>query len=331
MPEPAVVNGVAQKPIEGVSMTYTWDKANANAPGRHTTQYFEMFGSRAIYHDGWIASASPIHAPWDLGLAELPKDVMNGFRWELYNLNEDWTQASDLAARMPDKLRDMQQLFSMEAAKYQVFPLDDSRLLRFISDKPSYTPGRTLFTYSGEVSNVPFPDTGSAPSLLDRSYTITAEVEIPQGGAEGMLVTDGGRFGGYGFYLLKGRPVFTWNLIQLERVKWQDKEALAPGKHTLEFDWKYDGPGLGKGGTGTLKVDGKVAESHPMPRSLPITLPWDETFNVGLDTGTPVDDQDYQVPFRFTGKIAKLTVKLGPKEISAGEQAKIEKDKRDRQ
>ena len=112
---------------------------------------------------------------------------------------------------------------------------------------------------------MPFPDTGNAPSLLNRSYTITAEVEIPQGGAEGMLMTDGGRFAGYGFYLLKGRPVFTWNLLGLERVKWQGKEALAPGKHTLEFDWKYDGPGLGKGGTGTLKVDGKVVDSHPMP------------------------------------------------------------------
>jgi hypothetical protein len=168
-----------------------------------------------------------------------------------------------------------------------------------------------LFTYSGEISNVPFPGAGGAPSLLNRSYTITAEIEIPQGGAEGVLVTDGGRFGGYGFYLLKGRPVFTWNLVQLAHVKWQGKDALTPGKHMLEFDWKYDGPGLGKGGTGTLKVNGSVVESHPMPRSLPIALPWDETFNVGLDTGTPVDDQDYQVPFRFTGKINKLTVKLG--------------------
>jgi arylsulfatase A-like enzyme len=317
LPEPVMVNGVAQRPIEGVSMAYTWDKANANAPGRRTTQYFEMFGSRAIYHDGWIASAPPIHAPWVLTLAQPPADVMNGFPWQLYNLNEDWTQANDLAAKMPDKLRAMQQVFTMEATKYQVFPLDDSRLGRFISEKPSYSPGRTLFTYAGEVSDVPFSDTGSAPNLLNRSYTITAEVEIPQGGAEGMLMTDGGRFAGYGFYLLKGRPVFTWNLVDLERVKWQGKEALAPGKHTLEFDWKYDGPGFGKGGTGTLKVDGKVVDGHPMPRSLPISLAWDETFNVGLDTGTPVDDQDYQVSFRFTGKIHKLTVKLGPKEIAA--------------
>jgi arylsulfatase A-like enzyme len=329
VPEPVMVNGISQKPIEGVSMAYSWDAASA--PGRRTTQYFEMFGKRAIYQDGWIASTPPLSPPWDLSLAEPPTDVMNSFRWELYNINEDWTQANDLAAKMPDKLRDMQQVFAMEATKYQVFPLDDTRLTRFISHKPSYSAGRTLFTYSGELSNVPFPETGSAPSLLNRSYTITAEVEIPQGGAEGMLVTDGGRFAGYGFYLLKGRPVFTWNLVALERVKWQGKEALAPGKHTLEFDWKYDGPGLGKGGTGSLKVNGNVVDSHPMPRSLPITLMWDETFNVGLDTGTSVDDQDYQVPFRFTGKINKLTVKLVPPELAAAEKEKIEKTMRNKQ
>jgi hypothetical protein len=324
LPQPVSVNGVAQKPIEGVSMAYTWDKANANAPGERITQYFEMFGSRAIYHDGWMASAPPIGAPWVISLEKPPADVMNGFPWELYNVAEDWTQSNNLAAKMPEKLRAMQQLFAMEATKYQVFPLDDTRLERFISHKPSYAPGRSVFTYSGEVSNVPFPDVGNAPSLLNRSYTITAEVEIPQGGAEGMLMTDGGRFAGYGFYLLKSRPVFTWNLLGLERVKWQSKDALAPGKHVVEFDWKYDGPGPGKGGTATLKVDGKVVDSHPMPRSLPITLMWDETFNVGLDTGTPVDDQDYQVPFRFTGKIDKLAVRLGPNEMSAAEKGKIE-------
>jgi arylsulfatase len=313
LPQPVMVNGIAQKPIEGVSMAYTWE--NANAPSQRTTQYFEMFGKRAIYHDGWVAATLPMSPPWEISLQEPPSDVMNGFRWELYNINEDWTQANDLAAKMPDKLRDLQQMFTLEATKYQVFPLDDTRLARFISHKPSYSADRTNFTYTGELSNVPFPETGSAPSLLNRSYTITAEIEIPQGGAEGMLVTDGGRFAGYGFYLLKGRPVFTWNLVALERVKWQGKDALAPGKHTLEFDWKYDGPGLGKGGTGTLKVDGNVVESHPMPRTLPITLMWDETFNVGLDTGTPVDDQDYQVPFKFTGKINKLNVRLGPNKM----------------
>lgn len=331
LPQPVMVNGIAQKPIEGVSMAYSWDKANANTPSTRTTQYFEMFGKRAIYHDGWIASTPPPIAPWIISLDKPPADVMNGFTWELYNVSEDWTQANDLAAKMPDKLRAMQQLFTLEATKYQVFPLDDSILSRFISAKPSYAPDRTVFTYNGELSNVPFPVTGAAPSLLNRSYTITADVDVPQGGGEGMLVTDGGRFAGYGFYLLRGQPVFTWNLVALERVKWQAKEALAPGKHTLEFDWKYDGPGLGKGGTGSLKVDGKVVESHPMPRSLPITNAWDEYFNVGLDTGTSVDDQDYQVPFRFTGKINKLTVKLGPNEMSPADKETVAKSARDKQ
>jgi arylsulfatase A-like enzyme len=330
LPEPVMVNGVAQRPIEGVSMAYTWDKANA--PDRRTTQYFEMFGSRAIYHDGWIASAPPIHPPWELGLEKLPTDVMNGFPWQLYNLQEDWTQASDLAAKMPDKLRDMQQRFTTEAEKYRVFPLDDTTLTRFVSqDKPNYALGRTLFTYSGELANVPYPGIAGAPSLLDRDYTITAEITVPQGGAEGILMTDGGHFGGYGFYLLKGQPVFTWNLLQLEIVKWQGKGALAPGKHTLVFDWKYDGPGFGKGGTGALTVDGKTVDSRPMPHSIPVITPWCETFCVGLDTGTPVDEKDYQVPFRFTGTINKLTVKLGPNEMTAEEKAATEKKMRDRQ
>jgi arylsulfatase len=233
---------------------------------------------------------------------------------------------------MPDKLRDMQQRFIMEAEKYRVFPLDDSTLGRFVSTaKPNYALGRTLFTYRGEIANVPFPGIGGAPSVLNRAYTMTAEITVPQGGAEGMLVTDGGRFGGFGFYLLGGRPVFTWNLLQLALVKWQGKDALAPGNYTLEFDWKPEGPGFGKGGTGTLKVDGKVVDSHPMPRSVPVRLPWCETFNVGIDTGTPVDDKDYQVPFRFTGTIGKLTVKLGPEELTPAEREMIYGTDRKRQ
>src|SRR5262245_45982356 len=214
IPEPVSVNGITQRPIEGVSMAYTWDRTNANARTRRTTQYFEMFGSRAIYHDGWIASAPPIIAPWALTLAPPPTDVMNSFKWQLYDLGRDWTQANDLADKMPDKLRDMQQLFMLEAAKYQVFPLDDRTLARYMGPKPSYTHGRTVFEYSGELTNVPFPGVAGAPNVLNKSYTITAEVEIPRGdqrplglsapeaSAEGMLVTDGGRFAGYGFYLL---------------------------------------------------------------------------------------------------------------------------------
>jgi arylsulfatase A-like enzyme len=329
LPQPSMVNGIAQKPIEGTSMVYTWD--DAKAPDRHTTQYFEMFGSRAIYHEGWVAAAPPVLTPWVITMTGATQDVMNGFKWELYDTNKDWTESKNLAAQMPDKLREMQQVWMMEAAKYNVFPLDDSRVSRFFGEKPSYTPGRTLFTYTGELSNVPFPGTGGAPDLLNRSYTITADFDVPQGGAEGVLVTDGGQFGGYAFYLLKGKPVFAWNLIQLETVKWTSKDALAPGKHMVEFDFRYDGPGLGKGGTGTLKVDGKTVDSRAMPHTLGGSLPWSETFSVGVDTSTSVDPKDYQVPFAFTGKLNKLTVNVAPKQMSSEQKAALENKKRDKQ
>jgi arylsulfatase A-like enzyme len=319
IPEPVSVNGITQRPIEGVSMVYTWDDAN----GRRDTQYFEMFGSRAIYHDNWVAAAPPVVDPWAMTLAPPPTDVMNGFKWQLYNIADDWSQAKDLAASEPDKLRDMQQLFTMQAEKYRVFPLDDRALPRFLGVKPSYTMGRSDFTYSGEITNVPFPGVAGAPNVLNKSYTITAEIEIPEGGAEGMLVTDGGKFSGYGFYLLEGKPVFVWNLIQAELVKWQGREALAPGKHTLEFDWKYAEPGLGKGGTGTLKVDGAAVDTKDMAHSLPVGIGWVETFNVGIDTGTAVVEADYQVPFPFTGTIDKLTVALGPEQLTPAEREMI--------
>jgi hypothetical protein len=185
-----------------------------------------------------------------------------------------------------------------------------------------------VFTWTGEQTGTP---NGDAPSILDASYNFKAEVEIPEGGAEGMIVTQGGRFGGYGFYLLKGKPVFLWNLVDLKRVRWEGPEALSPGKHTVEFDFKYDGlgigtlafnnlSGIGRGGTGTLIVDGKEVASQTMERTLPLILQWDENFDVGADTGTPVDDQDYQVPFEFTGKLDKLTLtidrpKLTPEDI----------------
>ncbi|MGB6311671.1 MAG: arylsulfatase, partial [Pseudolabrys sp.] len=140
-------------------------------------------------------------------------------------------------------------------------------------------------------------------------------VEVSSDGGEGMIVTDGGRFGGYGLYLLKGKPVFTYNLLSLERFRWEGPQALAPGKHTLVFDFKYDGPGAGKGGTGVLKVDGKEIANHPIPHTIPFLLTFDETFDVGSDTRTPVDDKDYQVPFRFSGKISKVSVKLGPDQL----------------
>jgi arylsulfatase A-like enzyme len=308
IPAPVMVNGVAQKPIEGVSMAYTWDKANANAPSTRTTQYFEMLGNRAIYHDGWIASTTPPLAPWLLGLGKMP-DVVNGYNWELYNLNEDYSQNNDLAAKMPDKLREMKELFLVEAAKYNVFPLDNDFLQRVLSPRPSATAGKTLFTYSGELSGLPY---GNAPDILNKSYSVTAEVDVPQGGGDGMLVTQGGRFGGYGLYLLKGKPVFLYNLLALEKFRWEGQEALAPGKHTIVFDFKYDGGGTGKGGTGVLKVDGKEVASNKVAHTVPFLMTADETFDVGVDTRTGLDDGDYQVPFAFNGTIDKLTVALEP-------------------
>jgi arylsulfatase A-like enzyme len=320
IPAPVVVNGIAQKPIEGVSMAYTWDKANANAPSARKTQYFEMFANRGIYHDGWYANTTPPVPPWLLGTVKLPEDVVNGYKWELYNLAEDFSQSKDLAGRMPDKLRQMQELFLVEATKYNVFPLDNSVLTRIIAPRPSATAGRTTFTYSGEFSGLPDSD---APSLLNRSYTITAEVEVPQS-ADGMIATLGGRFGGYGLYVLKGKPVFTYNFLDLQRFRWEGRQALPPGKHTIVFDFTNDGPGFGKGGTGVLKVDDKEVASRKIPHTIPFLMAIDETFDIGSDTRTPVDDKDYQVPFRFTGKIVKLTYRLGPVRLTSDEQRVIQ-------
>ena len=251
-----------------------------------------------------------------LGAVKLP-DVVDGYKWELYNIADDYSEYNDLAAKYPDKLRDLKELFLVEATKYNVLPLDNSVLPRIITPRPSATAGRTLFTYTGEMSGLPVSD---APSILNKSYTITAEVEIPQGGSEGMLVTLGGRFGGYGLYLLKGKPVFTYNLVDLERFRWEGQQALAPGKHTIVFDFKYDEPGFGKGGSGVLSVDGHPVDSKSIPHTIPFLMSIDETFDVGVDTRTPVDDKDYQIPFRFTGKLVKLTVNLQPAPMSAEEQ-----------
>jgi arylsulfatase A-like enzyme len=317
---PLMVNGVAQKPIEGVSMAYTFDKANTKAPSPRKTQYFEMFANRAIYHDGWIACTTPPVPPWLMGTVKLPDDVVNGYKWELYNLTEDYSENNDLAAKNPDKLRDMKELFLVEATKYNVFPLDNSVLPRIIAPRPSATAGRSEFTYSGEMAGLPSSD---APSILNRDYTITAEIDLPKEGVEGMLVTEGGRFGGYGFYLLKGKPVFLYNFLDLERFRWEGKDTLAPGKHTLVFDFKYDGPGFGKGGTGVLKVDDKEAAVKKVSHTIPFIMTMDETFDVGVDTRTPVDDKDYQVPFRFTGKIVKLTIKLGKEQLAEADRKVI--------
>jgi arylsulfatase A-like enzyme len=284
---PQYVDGIKQKPIEGVSMAYTFKKANADAPTTHHIQYFEMIANRGIWHDGWYANTTPPHGPWILN-APLP--VPGDYKWELYNLTEDYSQFNDLAAKMPDKLKEMQTLFNQEAAKYQVFPLDNRTFARAVEPRPSTTAGKTVFTYRGVNPGIA---TANSPNLLDRSYTITAEVEVPDGGGDGMIVTTGGRWGGYGLYILKGKPVFDYNMLILAQYRWEGKEPLTPGKHTIVYDYTYDGPGIAKGGTGELKVDGQVVDSHKQPNSIAFLQVSDETFDIGVDTRTGVNDNDY--------------------------------------
>jgi arylsulfatase len=322
---PDLVDGIKQNPIEGVSMAYTFDSANANVASSRKTQYFELISNRGIYNDGWYANTTPPVAPWILN-AKYP-DVSE-YKWELYNLAEDYSQNNDLAAKMPDKLKQMQALFAQEAAKYGVLPLDNSQFQRAIAPRPSAVAGHTVFTYSGENGGIPL---GNAPGLLNKSFTITAEIDIPRAGAEGMIVTAGGRFGGYGMYLLKGKPVFVYNLLDLKRTRWEGGvggadwlgDSLKPGKHTIEFDFTYDGPGIAKGGSGVLKVDGRVLATEKVEHTIPFLLPADETFDVGIDLRTPVDSS-YDVPFRFTGKIDRLTIKLGASQLAEADQRKVQ-------
>lgn len=331
IPAPETVDGIKQAPIEGTSFAYTFDKENANAPTRHTTQYFEMMGQWALYHDGWLLSTKVNRAPWEaFGVAN--PDPLNNQVLELYDLNKDFSQSNNIAEQNPEKVKEMKELFIAEAKKYQVFPLDASVAGRLVAPRPNITAGRTEFVYTHPMVGLP---QGDSPSILNASYTITADIEVPEGGAEGMILTSGGRFAGYGFYLLKGKPVFLWNMIDLNRIKWEGTEALTPGQHTVEFDFKYDGlgagtlafnnmSGLGRSGTGTLKVDGKVVDTKEMKKTLPMILQWDESFDIGSDTLTGVNDADYKPPFALTAKLNKLTLKVDRPQLSPEDIKKLE-------
>jgi arylsulfatase A-like enzyme len=322
---PEIVNGIPQKPIEGVSMAYTFDKAITDRPSTRTTQYFEMACNRGIYHDGWYACTTPFAAPWLLATGKLPG--VNDYQWELYNVAVDYSQNHDLKEQFPEKLKELQALFVSEAEKYQVFPLDNRAFVRLLTPRPSTTAGQTVFTYTGEKAGIPV---ANAPDILNKDYTITAEITVPEGGAEGMIVTIGGRFGGYGLFLQDGKPVFVYNLLDLERFRWEGGiggivgkdffgRALEPGKHTIVFDFKYDGPGPGKGGAGVLSLNGRELDKKTIKHTIPLLMSIDETFDVGLDTRTGVDNS-YELPFKFTGTIDKLTFKLGPSQLSPAEE-----------
>jgi arylsulfatase A-like enzyme len=331
IPAPETVNGIEQSPIEGTSFAYTFDKENAAEPSHHKTQYFEMMGQWALYHEGWLLSTKVNRAPWEItGAAN--SDPLNNQVLELYDLTTDYSQSQNIADKNPDKVKAMKALFIDEAKKYQVFPMDASVAARLVAPRPNITAGRSEFVYTHPMVGLP---QGDSPSLLNSSYTITAEIDVPEGGGEGMILTSGGRFTGYGFYLLKGKPVFLWNMLDLERIKWEGKEALTPGKHTVEFDFKYEGlgagtlkynsmSGLARPGTGVLKVDGKEVDSKKMNKTIPMILQWDESFDVGSDTLTGVNDADYKPPFALTAKLDKLTLKVDRPKLSEADVKKLE-------
>ena len=316
IPAPETVDGITQSPIEGTSFAYTFDKENAHEPSHHKVQYFEMMGQWALYDEGWLLSTKVNRAPWE-AFGPANPDPLNNQVFELYDLTKDFSQSQDLAAKYPEKVQQMKELFIREAQKYEVFPLDASVAARIVAPRPNITAGRTEFVYKHPMVGLP---QGDSPAILNSSYTFTADITVPDGGADGMIVTSGGRFGGYGFYLKDSKPVFLWNLVDLKRPRWEGP-ALTPGRHTVTFDFKYDGlgtgtlafnnmSGLGKGGTGILSVDGQAVDTQKMEHTMPMILQWDESFDVGSDTLTGVNDADYAPPYPLTAALNQLTLKV---------------------
>ncbi len=304
LPEPKVVNGTPQIPIEGVSMAYTFD--DARAPERHTTQYFEIAGNRAIYHDGWLART--IHkAPWE----PKPRRALADDVWELYDVRTDFSLVNDLAAKQPQKLAEMKALFMKEAEAHHVLPLDDrvfERALAELVGRPDLMGGRTSLTLAegmtGMMENVFI-------SVKNKSKTLTAEVDVPQGGGNGTIVAQGGRFGGWSLYVKDGVPAYDYNFLGMSRSTVAASKPLAPGKSTIRFDFAYDGGGPGKGGVGTIFVNGEQVAQGRIERTQAMMFSADETADVGIDLGTPVVETiGSEAKSRFTGRIPKLTVEV---------------------
>ena len=302
VPEPREVNGVVQRPIEGVSMVYTWD--DANAPDRHTTQYFEMFGNRALYHDGWLAACRHGRLPWETtGSTRFDDDV-----WELYNVEDDFTQADDLANRDPKRLEQLQELFVAEARRYNVLPLDD----RFVErEDPSMRPnrlrGKTRFVYLPGAVRIPEP---SAPNTKNVDHTIVAEIDIPEGGAEGVLVCCGGETAGWTLFIKDGRLCWEHNWFGDPRYKVTSHERLAPGHHIVSAHVEVeeeDKPGTG--GTVILHDGEAIIGVGMFEQQVAYRYTVNETFDVGCDTVTPVSD-DYSSPFAFTGTLHRVTIDI---------------------
>jgi arylsulfatase len=303
LPAPESIEGITQEPMAGVSMAYTWNDTNAES--QRTTQYFEMFANRAIYDNGWVACTTPTSPPW-VSVVD-PVDVLEGYEWELYRITEDFSESENLAQQHPEKLQELKRLFYIEAVKHDVLPLDNSKVERLdVRNRPSLTRGRDTFTYYDGMTRIP---EGSAPDVKNKSFAISAVVDVPEAGCEGLLMTQGGRFCGLGLYILEGKPIFVYNLADVERYRVESDEPLKPGRHVVTLDFKYDGGGIAKGGQATLSVDGQVVDSQRFPRTIGFRMSLDETLDIGEDTGTPVSE-DYAVPFKFNGELEKVTIKI---------------------
>jgi arylsulfatase len=301
--QPRLVNNIPQQPMEGVSMAYTFPPANINMASRHLTQYFEMVGNRAIYHDGWLA-ASMRRVPW---MPQPLTDDLDTARWELYHVADDYSEAHDVSDSFPQKLRAMQDLFWTEASRYHVLPIDDRGGARFDSNlRPKLNPDRRAFTFYPGTIRVP---EGAAPDLKNRSFAITADTAIPAAGAEGVLLTQGGRFGGYAFFVQGGRLHFVYNYLGKARYTIDSTEPVPSGNVTLGFEFAYDGGGIGKGGAGALFINGKKVGQGRIEKTVRLRYSLDETFDVGEDTGTPASES-YQIPFRFSGNLNQVRVEL---------------------
>jgi arylsulfatase A-like enzyme len=294
LPEPVFVNGVQQMPLHGVSMAYSFDDAGAGE--RRETQYFEMFVNRGIYHKGWTA-VTRHSVPWAFG--ELP--AFDDDVWELYGPG-DWTQAHDLAAEQPGKLRELQRLFLIEAVRYNVLPLDDRRIERFnaeLAGRPQLIRGKSqlLFGGMGRLTE------NSVVVLKNKSHAVSAQIVVPDGGANGVIVAQGGAFGGWSLYLHEGKPAYCYNLFGLHRFKVYGQEPIAAGEHQIRMEFGYDGGGLAKGGSVVLYVDGAKAGEGRVDATQPMIFSADETTDVGTDGGTPVSDDYGPKDSRFTGRI----------------------------
>ena len=310
--EPTEVNGYIQRAIEGVSFAYTFDGKNANAPSRRIQQYFEMLGNRAMYRDGWIACCRHGRLPWETsGTTGFEND-----RWELYNIAEDFSQAVDLAEKEPAKLRELQDLFMGEAAKYNVLPLDDSFSERAdITLRPSYFAGRETVTFYPGMTRLP---EGSGPKLVGVPFTLTAPVEIPKGGAEGVIFALGGDAAGWSLFLWDGKPRFHYNFFNIQRYDFTGPNALSPGKHTLKVVFTPESPKPGAPAKVSLSVDGQTVAEGRIQVQVPFRC-GTETMDVGMDCVSPVcADYEKKGLFPFTGTIESVTFAFGAHEAPTG-------------